>query len=310
MQPNLKYLTLALFIQHEFDFEISNLFLNPNHFKLLKQRMIIRLGSIRSFHTSRAIFSGHSKWATIKHKKAANDAARAAASFRMSKQIQVFAKMGGGDINQNIMLANAIDKAKALNIPKKVIESAIKRGTGELKSTEKMESVIYEGLAPGGVAVVIEAITDNKNRTIGYIRPCFNKYNLNMTPTLYMFDKKGVLLIDIGEKTSDDVFEEMIELGCEDINDIENDMEEELISKQVEEGNLIELITDPKELGKIAKDLKEKGYKIKEMAIEYLGKEDSMVEITDEDTLVSYEKFMSLLDDIEDITQVHTNLKN
>ena len=270
----------------------------------------VNINNIRNFHTCRTLLSGHSKWATIKHKKAANDAARAAASFRMSKQIQVFAKMGGADLNQNIMLANAIEKARAINIPKKVIESAIKRGTGELKSTEKMETVVYEGLAPGGVAVIIEAITDNKNRTIGYIRPCFNKYNLNMTPTLYMFDKKGVLLIDIGNKTSDDIFEEMIEIGCEDINEIENNSnEEELISKQVDEGNLIELITDPKDLGKIGKSLKEQGYKIKEMGIEYLGKEDTMVEINDEDTMISYEKFMSLLDDIEDITQVYTNLK-
>ncbi|GMM48214.1 Dpc29 protein [Pichia kluyveri] len=270
----------------------------------------VNINNIRNFHTCRTLLSGHSKWATIKHKKAANDAARAAASFRMSKQIQVFAKMGGADLNQNIMLANAIEKARAINIPKKVIESAIKRGTGELKSTEKMETVVYEGLAPGGVAVIIEAITDNKNRTIGYIRPCFNKYNLNMTPTLYMFDKKGVLLIDIGNKTSDDIFEEMIEIGCEDINEIENNSnEEELISKQVDEGNLIELITDPKDLGKIGKILKEQGYKIKEMGIEYLGKEDTMVEINDEDTMISYEKFMSLLDDIEDITQVYTNLK-
>lgn len=270
----------------------------------------VNINNIRNFHTCRILLSGHSKWATIKHKKAANDAARAAASFRMSKQIQVFAKMGGADLNQNIMLANAIEKARAINIPKKVIESAIKRGTGELKSTEKMETVVYEGLAPGGVAVIIEAITDNKNRTIGYIRPCFNKYNLNMTPTLYMFDKKGVLLIDIGNKTSDDIFEEMIEIGCEDINEIENNSnEEELISKQVDEGNLIELITDPKDLGKIGKILKEQGYKIKEMGIEYLGKEDTMVEINDEDTMISYEKFMSLLDDIEDITQVYTNLK-
>ena len=270
----------------------------------------VNINNIRNFHTCRTLLSGHSKWATIKHKKAANDAARAAASFRMSKQIQVFAKMGGADLNQNIMLANAIEKARAINIPKKVIESAIKRGTGELKSTEKMETVVYEGLAPGGIAVIIEAITDNKNRTIGYIRPCFNKYNLNMTPTLYMFDKKGVLLIDIGNKTSDDIFEEMIEIGCEDINEIENNSnEEELISKQVDEGNLIELITDPKDLGKIGKILKEQGYKIKEMGIEYLGKEDTMVEINDEDTMISYEKFMSLLDDIEDITQVYTNLK-
>lgn len=202
---------------------------------------------VRYFCSSRLSLAGHSKWANIKHKKAANDAAKAAASFRMSRQIQVMAKMGGADLAQNIQLANAIDKAKSMSIPKKVIESAIKRGTGELKSTEKMETVLYEGLAPGGVSVVIEAITDNKNRTIGYVRPCFNKFNLNMSPTLYQFERKGVILLDVGEKTSDDVFEEMLELGCEDINEIEHNDENELLSER-KDGNLIELVTDPKDL--------------------------------------------------------------
>lgn len=261
----------------------------------------------RSIHSTSIKFAGHSKWANIKHKKAANDAAKAAQSFRMSRQIQMYAKIGGADLAQNIMLANAIDKAKSLSVPKKVIENAIKRGTGELKSTEKMEGVVYEGLAPGGVAVVIEAITDNKNRTIGYIRPVFNKFNLNMTPTLYMFEKKGVIILDIGELKSDDVFEEMIELGCEDINEVEKD-ETELLSEQ-KDGNLIEIITDSKEFGKIAKELKNK-YRIKEMNIEYLPNEDTIVEINDEDTMVSFEKFMNLLDDIEDISQVYTNLKD
>lgn len=242
--------------------------------------------------------SGHSKWATIKHKKAANDAAKAAASFRMSKQIQVFAKIGGADLSQNIMLANAIDKAKSLSIPKRVIENAIKRGTGELKTTEKMESVLYEGLAPGGVSIIIEAITENKNRTIGFIRPVFNKYSLNMTPTLYMFERKGVILLKLeDDKTSEDIFDEMIDIGVEDINDIE-----------VEEDKLVELITDVKDFGKIANLIKDK-YSIKEMNIEYLPNEDTMVEINDPDTMASYEKFMNLLDEVEDITNVYSNLK-
>ena len=261
----------------------------------------------RRVHTSGIRMAGHSKWANIKHKKAANDAAKAAASFRMSRQIQVLAKMGGSDLNQNIMLANAIDKARGMCIPKKVIDSAIKRGTGELKSTDKMETVVYEGLGPGGVAIVIEAITDNKNRTIGYIRPCFNKFNLNMTPTLYMFEKKGVILIDAKELTSDDLFDELLELGCEDINDIECSNESELLSEK-KDGNIIELITDAKEFGKIANVLKDK-YRIKEMNIEYLPNEETLVEISDPDTRASYEKFMGLLDSIEDISQVFTNLK-
>ncbi|KAG0672253.1 hypothetical protein C6P40_003484 [Pichia californica] len=267
------------------------------------------INSVRLFQTTTNLYSGHSKWATIKHKKAANDANKSANSFRMSKQIQVLAKMGGGDLSQNLMLANAVEKAKQMNVTKKVIESAIKRGTGELKSTERMETVIYEGLGPGGISIVIEAITDNKNRTIGFIRPCFNKFNLNMTPTLYMFQKKGVIIIDVGnEINSDDIFDELLEIGCEDINDIPSIDNENLLPTEKKDGNLIEIITDPKDFGKIANELKDK-YKIKEMNIEFLPNEETLVSINDPDTMASYEKFMRLLDEIEDISQIYTNLK-
>lgn len=286
-------------------------FKNQLNIKLINKnnKLNFKFNSVRLFQSNNYLLSGHSKWATIKHKKAANDASKAAAAFRMSKQIQVLAKMGGSDLNQNLMLANAIDKAKQLNITKKVIESAIKRGTGELKSTEKMETVIYEGLGPGGIAIVIEAITDNKNRTIGFIRPCFNKFNLNLTPTLYMFKRKGVIIIDVGNKiTSDDIFDELLDLGCEDINDIPSISNENSLPTEEKDGNLIEIITDPKDFGKIANELKNK-YKIKEMNIEYLPNEDTMISINDPDTRASYDKFMGLLEDIEDISQIYTNLK-
>lgn len=253
----------------------------------------------REFNSSKILQAGHSKWANIKHKKAANDAVKAANTFRLSKQIQMYAKIGGGDLSQNIMLVNAIEKAKQLSVPKKVIESAIKRGTGELKSNEKVETVVYEGLAPGGVAVIIEAITDNKNRSMGFIRPVFNKFNLNMTPTGYMFERRGVLICSSSggsDKNIDDIMEEILEIdGIIDINEIGED-------------NLIEIITEFEETGKVGNLLKDK-YEIKEMNIGYIPNEDMMVEITNEDTMVSYEKFMGLLDEVEDITQVFTNLK-
>lgn len=250
----------------------------------------------RGFHISRGVQAGHSKWANIKHKKAANDAVKAANTFRLSKQIQMYAKIGGGDLTQNIMLVNAIEKAKQLSVPKKVIESAIKRGTGELKSTEKVETVVYEGLAPGGVAVIIEAITDNKNRSLGFIRPVFNKFNLNMTPTGYMFERRGVLIISPKEgDVVDDVIDEIMEMdGIVDINEIDD--------------GLVEIITEFEETGKVGSALKDK-HEIKEMNIGYIPNDDMMVEIENEDTMVSYEKFMGLLDEVEDISQVFTNLK-
>lgn len=249
----------------------------------------------RFFSVTPVARAGHSKWANIKHKKAANDAVKAATTFRMAKQIQMYAKIGGGDLSQNIMLVNAIEKAKQLSVPKKVIENAIKRGTGELKSTEKMETVVYEGLAPGGVAVVIEAITDNKNRSLGFIRPVFNKFQLNMTPTGYMFEKRGVIIIEIGESNLDDVMEEVLDMeGVVDINEI-----------SAEE---LEIIVQFEETGKLGNAIKDK-YKIKEMNIGYIPNEDTMVEIDNEETLQSYDKFMNLLDEVEDISQVYTNLK-
>ncbi|GMG55839.1 unnamed protein product [Ambrosiozyma monospora] len=167
-----------------------------------------------------------------------------------------------------------------------------------------MENVVYEGLAPGGVAVVIEAYTDNKNRSIGFVRPCFNKFSLNMTPTLYMFERKGMILLDVKDTTFDDAFEELLELGCEDINEVEPE------EGETQEGNLIEIISSPTEFGKIAKQLKDEGkYTIKDMQIGYHPIEDMMVEVTDEDTKASLEKFIGMLEDVDDVTQVYTNLK-
>ncbi|KAG7899592.1 hypothetical protein KL907_004944 [Ogataea polymorpha] len=251
----------------------------------------------RGFHLSMYPLAGHSKWANIKHKKAANDAAKAAISFKMSSKLTMLAKVGGADLSKNIQLSNAIDQAKSMNIPKKVIETAIKRGTGELKSQDKMETVLYEGMAPGGVAIVVEAITDNKNRTLGFLRPCFNKYGLSMTPTSYMFDKKGMILIDIENSDFDAVFEKILELGAEDIQEVD------------EESNLVEVITDPAEFGRIANELKN-DYKIKEMQIGFIPKAEMAVCITDGETRTVYEKFIASIEDLDDVTQVYTNLKD
>ncbi|VEU20943.1 DEKNAAC101859 [Brettanomyces naardenensis] len=277
--------------------------------------MITRSGSVRQvtsalrfFSTTSVTLSGHSKWDNIKHKKAANDAAKAASSFKMSSKITVLAKMGGVDMSRNLQLAYAVEKAKSLSIPKRVIENAIKRGNGELKNGNKVESVTYEGLGPGGVAVVIEAITDNKNRTIGMIRPCFNKYNSNMTPTAYMFDKKGLILVDLGETEFDEAFDDLLEMGCEDINEIEVD-EGETEGENGDGSRLVELVTDPKEFGKIANAVKDQGkYKIKEMEIGYVAKEDMKTEITNEDTRESFDKFIQSVEELDDVEKVYTNV--
>ncbi|OWB86937.1 hypothetical protein B5S33_g5664 [[Candida] boidinii] len=268
--------------------------------------------SVRFLSNSAAIFAGHSKWANIKHKKAANDAAKANASFKISRKITMLGKQGGTDLSTNLGLAYTIEKAKELSIPKRVIEAALKRASGELKNDAKVETVIYEGLAPGGVAVVIEAITDNKNRTIGFIRPVFNKYSLNMTPTLYMFEKKGLILFDKnvkGEVEFDQVFEEMIDIGCEDVNEIPASSEGDESGDSNSNSGLIEVVTDPSDYGKIANEIKNnENYLIKEMQIGYVPNPDTTVEISDPETRESYDKFMSLLDEVDDITNVYSNL--
>ncbi|KAG7807875.1 hypothetical protein KL921_004170 [Ogataea angusta] len=260
-------------------------------------KRLVETSKARGLHSSSHSLAGHSKWANIKHRKAANDAAKAAISFKMSSKLTMLAKIGGSDLSKNIQLSNAIDQAKSMNIPKRVIETAIKRGTGELKSQDKMETVVYEGMAPGGVAIVVEAITDNKNRTLGFLRPCFNKYGLSMTPTSYMFDRKGMILIDIGQADFDSVFEKTLELGAEDILEVD------------EEGNLVEVITDPAEFGKIANELKNH-YKIKEMQIGFMPKAEMAARITDEETRTVYEKFIASIEDLDDVTQIYTNLKD
>ncbi|QPG73336.1 hypothetical protein FOA43_000646 [Brettanomyces nanus] len=262
-------------------------------------RRFVTSSALRLFSTTSLAYSGHSKWDNIKHKKAANDATKAAVSFKLSSKITVLAKMGGVDMAKNLQLAYAVEKAKSLSIPKRVIENAIKRGNGELKNQEKVETVTYEGLGPGGIAVIIEAITDNKNRTIGFIRPCFNKYGSNMTPTAYMFDQKGLFLIDLQGHEFDEAFDDLIDLGCEDINQV-----------QREDSKLVELVTDPKEFGKVANSIKDQGkYKITEMEFGYVPKDDMKADISDPDTKESFDKFVQSLEDLDDVEKVYSNLE-
>lgn len=240
--------------------------------------------------------SGHSKWDNIKHKKAANDKAKAANAFKMSSKITVLAKVGGADPAKNLRLAYAMEKAKSMSIPKRVIESAVKRGSGELKSGAAMESVVYEGMGPGHTSVVVEAITDNKNRTVAKVRGVFNKHNLKMNPTLYMFDKKGLLLLELGEVSFDDAFEDLIELGVEDIEEVGD--------------GLIEVLTDPNDFGKVSNQIKDdKKYKIKEMEIGYVPKEDMSTTIDNPETKESYDRFLEAMEELDDVEQVYTNLR-
>ena len=164
--------------------------------------------------------SGHSKWSTIKHKKGAADAKRGKVFTRILKEITVAARLGGGDVASNPRLRLAVDTAKGANMPKENWERAIKTGTGELEGVT-YEEVQYEGYGPGGVAIIIEAVTDNKNRTTPEIRSCFTKFGSElgaMNSVAYLFTKQGQIVVDAGV-SEDKVMEVALEAGADDVQD-------------------------------------------------------------------------------------------
>lgn len=170
--------------------------------------------------------SGHNKWSTIKHKKGAADAKRGKIFTKIIKEITVAAKLGGGDPAGNPRLRSAVDKAKAENMPKDNIERAIKKGTGELEGVN-YEEIVYEGYGPGGVAVLVECMTDNRNRTVSDVRSTFTKCNGNMGETgcvSWMFDQKGLIVVG-KDADFEKLFEVALEAGAEDVTDEEEQYE-------------------------------------------------------------------------------------
>lgn len=176
--------------------------------------------------------SGHSKWATIKHKKGALDAKRGKIFTRLIKEITIAAKQGGGDPDGNPRLRTAVLAAKAENMPADNIKRAIQRGTGELEGVN-YEEITFEGYGPGGVAIIVETLTDNRNRTVSEIRHTFSKHGGNLGSTgsvLHMFSKKGVIAVDKAAATEEQLMDIVLEAGGEDLND---------------EGDTWEIVTDP-----------------------------------------------------------------
>lgn len=165
--------------------------------------------------------SGHSKWASIKHKKAATDAKRGKIFTRYIKEITIAAKFGGGDPESNPRLRHAIDGAKSVNMPNDNIKKAIDRGTGELEGVN-YEEITYEGYGPGGVAILVECLTDNKNRTVAEVRYTFGKYNGNLGESgcvSWMFSRKGVIIVGKDKVSEDDLMEIVLENGAEDMKE-------------------------------------------------------------------------------------------
>lgn len=186
--------------------------------------------------------SGHSKWHSIKHKKAAADAKRGKIFTRHIRELTYAAKLGGGDPDSNAALRNAIDAAKAVNMPADNIKKAIMRGTGELEGVS-YEGIIYEGYGPGGVAILVECLTDNKNRTVADVRHVFSKYNGNLGEkgcVAWMFSKKGMIIIPESAIEEDELMEIVLDKGAEDMKTEDENYE---VSTSVEDfSNVLEAI--------------------------------------------------------------------
>lgn len=236
--------------------------------------------------------SGHSKWSTIKHKKAINDAKRSGVFTKLAKDITIAAREGG-DPEMNFKLRMAMDKAKNANMPKENIERAVKKGTGELKDEAQIEELVYEAYGPGQVAMLIKVATDNKNRALGEIRSILNKIGGKMVEggsVRWQFEYVGLLEVFRGEQKQEDFELELIESGAKDYR---------------EEEDVYVVATDPQELKKVRDGLEQKGIKIQNATLSYLAKETIQF---DENSRESYEKLWEALNDQEDVAEVFDNL--
>ena len=235
--------------------------------------------------------SGHNKWSTIKHKKGKADAARGKIFTKIIKEITVAARLGGGDMDSNPRLRLAVDKAKASNMPKDNIERAIQKGTGELPGVV-YEEVIYEGYGPEGVAVFIEAMTDNKNRTVAEMRYILSKAGGNLGENgsvAWMFDKKGLIVISKEGIGEDRLTEMAIEAGIDDIQDA---------------GENFELFCDPAAFAEALKALEGQGVAIEDSQLTMLPKNSVSL---DENGAKKVLKMMDMLEDNDDVQNVFAN---
>ena len=237
--------------------------------------------------------AGHSKWSSSKHQKGAKDAKRGALFTKLARAIQVAAKEGGGDPEGNAALANAIQKAKDQSMPKDNIERAIAKGTGADSDAEAFETVVYEGYGPGGVAFLVEALTDNRNRTGSEVRHIFSKSGGSLGEpgsVAWLFEKKGILLVD-AERFSEDDLMVAIDAGAEDVTQDEN---------------VWEIVTEPGALQEVRTALEGAGVELQNA--ELTMRPTTSVDL-DEDAARKVLRLIEALDDQDDVNAVHANFE-
>lgn len=236
--------------------------------------------------------SGHNKWSSIKHKKGAQDAKRGKIFSKIIKEITVAARSGGGDPEINPTLRTAITKAKAENMPKDNIERAIKKGTGEIGGVDYIE-LTYEGYGPGGVAILIETLTDNKNRTAADIRSIFTKQGGNLGENgcvSYLFQRKGIITFNAEQYSEDEILEAALEAGAEDVSSSDEE---------------IEVITSPDDFLSVSDALEEAGYKSERAEVTMVPEATLTL---DNETTAKALRLIERIDDNEDVKSVSTNL--
>ncbi|TVR00209.1 MAG: YebC/PmpR family DNA-binding transcriptional regulator [Spirochaetaceae bacterium] len=236
--------------------------------------------------------SGHSKWATIRHKKGAADAKRGKVFTKIIKEITIAARLGGGDPDINPRLRTAIMKAKLANMPKDNVERGIKKGTGELEGVDYME-ITYEGYGPGGVAILVDALTDNKNRTAADVRNIFSKGGGNLGETgcvNYLFQRRGVINYSTEQYTEDQILEQALEAGADDVTT---------------EGDIIEVTCRPEEFDSVVTAMQEAGFEHTDASLQMVP--DASVSLDADGTRKAL-KMIEALDDHDDVQEVYSNI--
>ncbi len=236
--------------------------------------------------------AGHSKWAQIKRKKAAKDQKRGKLFTKILREITVAARLGGGDISSNPRLRVAVREAKAANVPLDNIERAIKRGIGDLE-VEAIEEMLYEGYAPEGVAVIVEAITNNKNRTASELRHLFSKYGGRLVSSgsvAWMFERKGLIVIDSKGRDEESLLSELLEFEIEDLAVTDSECE---------------IYTEPKALSKVADQLIASGEEVKVQTVAWVPNTYKKIGLDKVETVMD---FLDKLENHDDVQKVWTNI--
>jgi YebC/PmpR family DNA-binding regulatory protein len=237
--------------------------------------------------------SGHSKWSTIKHKKGAADAKRGKLFTKLSRAILMAAKDGGADPATNMALANAIEKARSYSMPKDNIDRAIARGTGEGNEGAVFESVVYEGYGPEGVAVIVEALTDNRNRTAADVRHLFSKHGGNLGTTgavAWQFERRGIVLVPAEGVDEEELFLAVADAGADDVE---------------QDGSVFQVASAPEQLQAVRQAVEEAGFTVESAELSMVPK--VTVAIDDDSTAKKVVRLVEALEDNDDVQDVYAN---